>query len=127
MAERELQERVDVVLVHGVTDDGKGYQVVRQREDRIEVGAIKPLENGKPVHGEIVKLRPRSESPLLFDVVLQVDTRVDGDATGPTVDSGTDEAGRPGGRKGPVRVTNENYRSGWDGIWGARRKESAPN
>ena len=96
----------DVVLVHSPTNDGKGYNVLRKRGDELSAGAIRSLEPGKPVHGEIVRLRPREESPALFDVDVQVDA---------TQQTGT---GRP------AKVATDQYRDGWDTIW-AKPKPAA--
>ena len=42
-------------------DEGDGFKVVRMREDSIEVGEIRGAEEGRPIHGEVVKLTPRPE------------------------------------------------------------------
>jgi hypothetical protein len=99
--------REDVVLVHGLTDDGKGYQVLRKRGDDLRFGAMRPLEEGKPIHGEVVRLKPREESVALYDVESQH----------AAPDTSADDADRTG----PPKVTNARYRSGWDAIWGPRR------
>ncbi len=42
----------DLVFVHSRNEDG-GYRVVRQREDRIEVGEMRPPREGQPIVGEL--------------------------------------------------------------------------
>ena len=63
---------VDVLLIHGVTEDGAGLQVLRQRQDRLEAGALRPVQQGRPIVGELVRVRPRSEFPLLCDVEVML-------------------------------------------------------
>ena len=87
----------DVVLVYGRADDGKGYDVLRQRGEEIQMGTMRPLDDGKPIHGEVVQLRPRKGSSVLFDVEVQHDTRP--------------STGRP------AKVATEQYRKGWESIW----------
>lgn len=91
------QKGEDVVLVHSPTDDGRGWRVLRKREERLEVGTIQPVEEGKPLHGELVALKPREGTPL-FDVEVQY--------------------APPRAHAGPARVSSEAYRSGWDAIFG---------
>lgn len=88
----------DIVLVHSPDTDGRGYRVLRQRGETLQAGVVRPLENGKPIHGEVVRLTPREESPLLFDVDVQHD-------------AGSASLGRP------AKVATDKYRSGWDSIW----------
>src|SRR6478752_603771 len=58
----------DVALIHGVTPDGEGFEILRARGDRLELGAIRPLREGAPITGEVVTLRPRANFPALCDV-----------------------------------------------------------
>ncbi len=90
-------KQADVVLVYGQSEDGKEYGVLRQRGSEIEAGRMRPLDEGKPIHGEVVRLRPREESPVLFDVEVQHDARP--------------STGRP------AKVATEEYRRGWESIW----------
>ena len=61
----------DMVLVYGKSDDGQRYGVIRQRGAEIQAGTMRPLQEGKPILGEVVRLKPREESPALFDVEVQ--------------------------------------------------------
>ena len=97
----------DVVLVYGASEDGKAYDVLRQRGEEIQPGRLRPLEEGKPIHGEVVRLTPREDSPALFDVDVQHDGRV---ATGR-----------------PAKVASDQYRQGWDSIWASRESDRALN
>ena len=96
----------DVMLVHGRTDDGS-LKVLRAREDRVEIGCVSPLQEGKPIHGEIVRLKPRKDMPMICDVESQLDCR-------PNV---TRELGAHRDRPGPAQVASETYRENWDRIW----------
>ncbi|MBN2192043.1 MAG: hypothetical protein JW751_04445 [Polyangiaceae bacterium] len=95
----------DVVLVHGITSDGTGLEVLRARNEGIEQGALRPLEHGRPIHGDVVRLRRRPEHPLVFDVDSVLTP------SAPTVE--------PTNRttKGPAQVASDLYRSNWDHIW----------
>jgi len=97
----------DLVFVYGRSDDGQAYEVLRQRGDGIEAGRMRPLDEGKPIHGEVVRLKGREDSPLLFDVEVQHDAR---GATGR-----------------PARVATERYRQGWDSIWAKKQSDHTLN
>ena len=96
-----------MVLVYGQSEDGREYGVLRQRGSGIEVGTMRPLDQGKPIHGEVVRLKPREESTALFDVEVQHDARA------------------PQGR--PAKVATEQYRRGWDSIWSKSRPDRSLN
>lgn len=100
--EAKAEQKRDVVLVHGVSEDGKAYHVMRAREDRLEAGIVRPLEDGVQGDGEVVKLTPRSDAPMLYDVEVEVPSGVI-NARGVT--------------KGPAQVTSQPYRTNWDRIW----------
>ena len=97
----------DVVLVYGQSEDGRSYEVLRQRDDEIQAGTMRPLDEGKPIHGEVVRLRPREEAPFVFDVEVQHDAR-----TSP---------GRP------AKVATDQYRKGWESIWAKKPTSKALN
>lgn len=101
----------DLALVVGPTEDRKGYQVLRRRSDDapLELGTVRPLEEGKPIEGEVVGMKPRQEHPLLFEVKTELDTR---------------EVAAPRGTSvGPAQVATDQYRRGWEAIWGPRDKD----
>ena len=109
------------MLIHGRTKDGAGLGVLRARDERLEIGTMRPLEEGKPIHGEVVKLTPRPEMPLLFDAETQFSAPSALSAPeAPTAE--TDAA--PQSRElaaaagvGPPQVASEAYRKNWDAIW----------
>jgi hypothetical protein len=115
VARAEPAAREDVVFVHGPTESGAGFRVIRKREDAIEVGELRAIEEGRPVHGDVVRLRPRSEHGLLFDVEVLVE--------------GPKAAGEPT-RSGPAQVATDAYRTNWEAIFGQRQRQrggEAPN
>ncbi len=85
------------MLVYGKSEDGKSYDVLRRRGEGIEAGRIRLLDEGKPIHGEVVRLKPRDDSAMLFEVEVYHDARP---ATGR-----------------PPKVASERYRRGWESIW----------
>jgi len=97
----------DVVLIHGVTSDGKGLAVLRKQGESLSAGTVRPLEEGKAITGDVVRLRPRPELPVVCDV---------------EVEHPAPSLAREG--SGPAQVATEGYRSGWDSIWGKRRKKT---
>jgi hypothetical protein len=128
----------DVVLVHGRSEDGKTLSIVRKRGEQISAGVLRVAEEGKPIQGEVVRLSPRKESPLLCDVDVVhrpgeysphaggsddiaasddwAQPAAHGDAAGAGDEPGDPHEGRD--RTGPSQVASTAYRSGWDAIWG---------
>jgi hypothetical protein len=103
----------DVALIHGVTSDGRGVQILRARENRLELGVIRPLREGVPISGEVVKLRPRENCPMLCDV--EVELKAAEPASDRQVPAALAES--PAARSGPAQVATEEYRKNWDAIW----------
>ncbi len=96
----------DVALIFDRTEDREGFHVLRRRDEdhAVEFGTIRPLREGKPIDGEVVSLRPREEMPLLCDVKVELPDR-----------RGT----------GPAQVASDDYRRGWDALWGRGKKPSS--
>lgn len=101
----------DVALIHGVTPDGEGLQILRARGDRLEVGAIRPLREGAPITGEVVTLKPRPNFPALCDV----ETHFKPPADDARARREPELAAAP--RTGPAQVATDEYRRNWDAIW----------
>jgi hypothetical protein len=106
----------DLVLIHGRTKDGTGLGVLRAREERLEIGTMRPLEEGKSIHGEVVKLTPRPEMPLLFDAETQYSSPSDEPPAKTDTAPQAKETGSGVG-VGPPQVASEAYRRNWDAIW----------
>jgi len=102
----------DVALIHGVTPDG-GLQILRARENRLELGAVRPLREGTPITGEVVKLRPRENCPVVCDVEVQL--AAPQQAHDRQVANAPEEASSV--RSGPAQVATDEYRKNWDAIW----------
>lgn len=110
------------MLIHGVSEDGENFAVLRAREDRLEAGIVRKVKDGEPLHGELLRLTPRPESPLLCDVQVEY--------AGPP--AAPPEGGEPPVGKlshgGPAQVATPSYRANWDAIWSrSTSKKSAPN
>jgi hypothetical protein len=102
----------DLAFVVGRSEDGEALHVLRRRAATglVETGLVRPLRDGHAITGEVVNLQPREESPLLFD--CETDR----------------ELSTPGaGGGGPPQVASNEYRRGWDAIWGGRARASAVN
>ena len=102
----------DWLLVHGIDDDGKGVRVIRHRGDGLETGRLQPVEDGKPLTGDLVSLRRRPEFPLLFDVKVEVPSPI---AVSKKVERD---------HEGPARASSDSYRRGWQAIWGTYREDT---
>jgi hypothetical protein len=101
----EAAPNEDVVLVHGRTEDG-ALQVIRKKGDELSAGELRPVEEGKPLRGNLLKLRPREDMPLLADVEEEIAI------TSPSLSK-------------PAQVATDSYRKGWDGLWGGRKKNKS--
>jgi hypothetical protein len=93
-------ESPDFVVIRGRTEDGEGLGVLRCREGRVEAGAVHPLREGKAIHGEVVRLHPHQQCPLVCDVEVQVEA--------PKQERQSD---------GPAQVASDAYRRNWDRIF----------
>ncbi|MEA2697594.1 MAG: hypothetical protein QOI66_1865 [Myxococcales bacterium] len=100
----------DVAVIVGRTADQEGLQIMRRRaEDQsVEVGTLRPLQEGKPIDGEVISLKPRADFPFLCDVKVELSEA---------------EVRRPSG-DGPAQVASDGYRRGWDAIWGRQPRDA---
>ena len=94
---------------------------LRAREDRLEAGLLRAVKEGQPVSGEVVKLTPRPEHPLLCDVEVQVPAGAINAA------GGSDASPRESSRGRPAQVATDTYRENWDAIWRKPSKKSLAN
>jgi hypothetical protein len=119
----------DIAFVCGRTDDGKGLHVLRKRGPNLEAGVVQPLEEGKPIHGELVTLRQRGETPLC-DIEVHYATPASKAAAGAKVSARLlpGSSATPGAttnasssddetRGHPAQVASDSYRKNWDTIW----------
>ncbi|MFO0762907.1 MAG: hypothetical protein U0359_41105 [Byssovorax sp.] len=105
----------DVLFVHSPTEGGDGVRVIRKREDSIEVGELRAVQEGKPIHGDVIKLSPRPEHERLFNVEVLV----------PRAEPPKPAPARS--HPGPARVANDTYRANWEAIFGPREDPGLPN
>ncbi len=109
----------DVALIVGTDEERKAIQVLRKRGAKIEGGLVRAAEPGRPALGDLVRLKPRPEFPLLCDV----ETLYEFERT-PPVDEEAPPRGASG-HPGPPRVVTDAYRRGWERVFG--RQASADN
>ena len=109
---KATQAPSDVALIHGVASDGDGFHILRARENRLELGVVRPLREGAPITGEVVTLRPRPNFPALCDVETHYKPAL------PAAPAAAD-ASPPllAARTGPAQVATDEYRRNWDAIW----------
>jgi hypothetical protein len=107
-AESDAPPARDVALVLNRTEDAEGYQVLRHRgaDNQVEFGTMRPLKEGRPIDGEVISLSAREDLPFLYDVKTELPDPHGETRRRPTSD-------------GPAQIATEEYRKGWDAIWGA--------
>jgi hypothetical protein len=123
---RDKDKKDDVVLLHSPSESGDGIRVVRKREETLELGELRPMREGQPIHGDVVRLTQREEHKLLFDCEVLVPAPHKEELPPKPTDVAEP---RQLAHKGPARVTSDAYRGGWDVIFGNKRTGSneAPN
>lgn len=95
----------DVALIFDRTEDADGYKILRRRAaaEEVEMGTIRPLKEGRPIDGEVLTLTARQDVPFLYDVKTELpDPRRGGRLTS----------------DGPPQIATDEYRRGWEAIWG---------
>ena len=109
----------DVAAVFG--KDERGLHIIRRRSEEgpLEAGILQPLQEGKPISGEVISMRRRPDLPFLFDVKTEVSS-----AAGPTE---AEPAEAESATSGPAQVASDSYRRGWDAIWGHRSRPGQLN
>ena len=98
----------------GPSAAGEGFNVLRRRAGSaaIEAATVRPLREGRAITGEVVHLEQRKEAPFLFD--CETDEELS------TVTAARIAAG-------PPQVATDEYRRGWDAIWGSRSRPTSVN
>ncbi|MFT3923670.1 MAG: hypothetical protein QM778_14155 [Myxococcales bacterium] len=110
------KKRGDVVLIQGISEDGEALAVLRAREDRVEAGIVRCVKEGDIGQGELVRLKPRPESPLVCDVEVQLP------------ENALNARGGSDAHHGPAQVATRTYRDNWDAIWNKPgKKNQLPN
>jgi hypothetical protein len=103
----EAKRTEDVALVLGKSPSGE-VNILRKRADRLEAGTLVPLEEGKPLRGEVVQLHQRAGSRL-YDVEVHVSREELGQVL--------PEAASASALNGPAQVATDTYRKNWDAIY----------
>ena len=129
VAAGSVDKKEDVVLLHSPSESGDGIRVVRKREETLELGELRPMREGQPIHGDVVRLTQREEHKLLFDCEVLVPAPKKEEKELPAKAASDVAEPRQLAHKGPARVTTDAYRGGWDVIFGNKRTGSneAPN
>jgi hypothetical protein len=118
------KRKKDLLLVKGPTDDGAGVHVVRARPERLELGTMRPLQEGRPIDGEVVRVNPHPECPFIYEVETEFSTQ-SADASAATADqvkAPAEAPSAPARAPGPPKVASEAYRRNWDAIWNRQPK-----
>lgn len=101
----------DVAFLYARTGDGEGFRMLRARQGRIEAGEVRPLREGRPLHGgEVVKLKPHDKVPNLYDVEVSCE-----------LPPRRESSGRP------AQVATDAYRRNWERIFNSSKNESSLN
>jgi len=114
------KRKKDLLLVKGPTDDGAGVHVVRARPERLELGTMRPLQDGRPIDGEVVRVNPHPECPFLYEVETEFSTQPSDAAGAATADGAKAPSEKPSAElraPGPPKVASAAYRRNWDAIW----------
>jgi hypothetical protein len=114
----------DVVFLHSPTEGGEGIKVLRKRDDVVEVGELRAVQEGRPLTGDLVKLKARPEHDRLFDVEVLVSREEIADKASKPMG---DTPKTPRAHAGPAQVATASYRSNWDAVFGRRGEPELPN
>ncbi len=110
MAKKAKPAEEDVALVVGASEDAESLAVLRKRGERVDAALLRKAREGQPVHGDLVRLRPREGSPL-----CDVETLHEGPSRAAT-------------QSGPAQVASDRYRKGWSRLFrGKRPGKALPN
>jgi hypothetical protein len=107
------------MLIHGVSEDGQALAVLRARDNRVEAGVVRQLKEGEALMGELVRLTPRAEHPLLCDVQVEL--------ASPLARATESSAAQKLSHGGPAQVATPSYRENWDAIWKKPKKRAELN
>lgn len=101
------KKRIDVGFPMGVDENGHPRLLRFAGEEggplEVRAGSLQPLEDGKPIYGEVVGLKARSVGSG-YDIEVVAGT------------SGTAQREL----SGPAQVATESYRTGWERAFGER-------
>lgn len=131
MGHDDTERSEDVALILGTDEERKAIKVLRKRGGKVEGGLVRAAEPGRPVMGDLVRLKPRPEFPILCDVetLYEFDRASHGPSTHPLPPPADAEAPRSGatGHPGPPRVVTDAYRRGWERVFGRQDPDGDPD
>jgi hypothetical protein len=80
---------------------------------------MRPLQDGRPIDGEVVSVNPHPECPFLYEVETEFSTQPSEAASAAPADDAKASAVKPSSPRapGPPKVASEAYRRNWDAIW----------
>jgi hypothetical protein len=117
------EEPEETVLISGFDARTKEVTVLKPAADGVEAAVLRPALEGRPLTGDLVRLTPRPDFPLLAGlktVLRHPDHRPPGDDAAPPR-----AASRSLPHQGPPRVSSEAYRRGWEAVFGRREGAGA--
>jgi hypothetical protein len=115
-----------MMLIHGVSHDGEKLAVLRTRDDRVEAGIVRKVKDGEPLHGELLRLTPRPDCPLVCDVEVALPAATPGSREQAHASTSAPTSPPRLSHGGPAQVATPSYRSNWDAIW-SRKPPSTLN
>ena len=100
-------DKRDVVMIARVDSTRNEIHVIKPVADGIEKAVLRPVEEGVPLMGDLVRLHPNPDFPMLAEIETVM-----------RHPDGKSRARRSS--DGPPMVASEAYRRGWDAIFGVR-------
>jgi hypothetical protein len=105
----------DIAVVVGTSEDGAATRILRAREGRVELGELRAAPEGKPLHGDLVRLKPRGDNTPVCDVEV-----IHAAPALTQAGSNLPEPG-PGRSEKPAQVASPAYRENWDRVFGSKK------
>ena len=90
----------DELKVGPAMDDGSHVAVRHTADHQIRIGFVRPLQEGKPVHGEVFTVEPKDEEHGVYRVQTIVDTK---------------------SSSGPAKVNSPAFHDGWERTFGGKQ------
>jgi len=105
-------EQQDLAVVLGPTADRTGIHILRKRPNSEvpEMGTVRPMREGEPIDGEVIALKPRKDMPMVYSVRTEYDPKSNPEHS-PSLRN-----------PGPAQVSTNEYRRGWDAVFGDKRR-----
>jgi hypothetical protein len=101
MSETEKENDRDVIFAGPQQEDGSREAIRYRSEGSVDVGSLRPLEHGKPIIGDAVRLHARTDGPGMDVEYLTQEP------SEPTRSEGS----------GPAKVNSKAFRDNWGEIF----------